>query len=181
MTVSAASMIDFSYTVDKPEYVQAQKLFINQRQKNATLIGVATIVMMLAGCGMLFYMTGGLMSAFAGCAALSVIMALIYFVSKPLTEKLVLGIRYRQEAVAMTDTHTVIDEEGVVTESRGLTSRRNSWREFTGWLEGKNVIVMMMGYKVRPIPKRVLSEPEQAELRNLLTEHIGPVNKLRRF
>lgn len=179
--MSAASMIDFSYTVNKPEYVQAQKLFIGQRQRNAAVIAVSMMFLVLFACGSLFYMTGGLMSALISCAALSAIMAAIYFVSKPLTEKVVLGIRYRQEAASLTDAHTVIDEDGVVLESRGLTNRRTDWREYTGWLEGKNVIVMMMGYAIRPIPKRVLSEPEQAELRTLLTEHIGPVNKLRRF
>jgi hypothetical protein len=54
------------------------------------------------------------------------------------------------------------------------------WQAFTSWLEGKHVIVLIIGYLFRPIPKRVLSQTEILELHILLEQKIGPQKTVRK-
>lgn len=80
--------------------------------------------------------------------------------------------RFKIAAPQISDMHVQIDQGGYRLEVPGRTNAVLYWPAFSSWIESPQVIVLLRGELMYPIPKSALDAAQIEELRNLCSQHI---------
>lgn len=79
---------------------------------------------------------------------------------------------FAKAAPQLSDIHVQIDDDGYRHDVPGKTNGVLYWPTFTSWFESPQVIVLLRGELMYPIPKSRLNEVQINELRELCSHHL---------
>lgn len=163
-------MIEASYAVTATEFGEAQKMWSaqNQRKLPGGQLMSAAYILLAAGIGFTIHLLPTPLAVYL-CAALAAVIGIPYWRRIAIRRYVYAQATDRNEPVQLR-----IDEEGYSTVRPEFNECHMRWRCFTGWKEGKNVVVLGRGIQMCIVPKNALTEADVIELRSLLTDHIGP-------
>jgi hypothetical protein len=166
-------MIDIAYTVSRPEYIEAQRLFIGRRRRKSLYWRLAIYAIFFIGCGLVIWSSKDDRRRGAIDFILTMTFVLLAAVTLVrLSQKYLLVKRFATESKFLSGIHLMIDDTGLRGIIEGIGESTTQWGALTAWLEGPTVFVLIAGFTFRPIPKRVLSPEQQTELCDLLERHI---------
>jgi hypothetical protein len=167
-------IIDIHYTITKPEYVEAQQLFIKRKRRKSSVVLRRIFALVLAiSVGIVVTLNSHSVALTAGVVLGYILLVLAILLLGPLAQRFILSRRFTTEVRLLTNVHIVIDEASYRAKIPGIGESVTEWTAFTSWLEGKQVFELIVGYTFRPIPKRLLSLQQQDELRTLLAQKIA--------
>lgn len=162
-------MIDVTYSISQPEFIEAQKMWCSREYKKLpgkTLYQTVSVVF----------------GVFLGLSLPHLPLWLIASVSMCLIALVLVGqwrknavreYQFAQNAKQMEGIRVHIDEAGYQDEKADVCGGWISWSNFTGWRESPSIFVLGRNLKFVTIPKAPLSSEQQQELRALLQSHLG--------
>lgn len=174
-------MIAATYTVNRPEYLEAQRLFIRHRAKRNRVWRIFLFCILFVGLFIFLSATTNFHQTLLVTGIAALISIALGLLLKYVLQATMLRRRFGTEARLLTNVQITLDASEFRSDTSGIGQGTMEWQAFTAWLEGEHVIVLTIGYLFRPIPKRVLSPPEILELRTLLEQKIGPKNVIRKL
>lgn len=169
-------MIDLIYSLEKNEYIEAQRLFVASRKRRGRIFSWIAVGVLGLAVGIIAQKYLLVWLILIGAALLGLITQLLL---NPLLQRYCFGRRFRTEARFLTNVRLQVDHNGLCSQVDGIGRGTTEWTAFTSWIEGNTVFVMISGYLLRPISKRSLSSMQQDELRGLFGQHIGPMGAQR--
>jgi hypothetical protein len=166
-------MIDISYTVSRPEYIEAQRLFIGRRRRKSLYWRLVIYAVFVIGCVLVVWTSkDDRRGAIDFIATMAFVLIGVVTLIR-LSQKYFLVKRFATESRFLSGIHLTIDDSGLHGIVEGIGESTTQWGALTAWAEGANVFLLISGFTFRPIPKRVLSPDQQTELRDLLKRHIA--------
>ncbi len=165
-------MIDIAYTISKPEYIEAQKLFIKRRRRKSLYLRLTLYAFLIIVCAYSLFTAKGEIEGASVFVGTAVFLVLAVIVLNRSLQKFFLLRRFATESRFLTGVHVTMDDDSFRGSIDRIGESVTQWTAFTGWVEGPTVFALIAGLSFRPIPKRVLSPEQQTELRDLLERHI---------
>jgi hypothetical protein len=161
-------MIEASYAITAAEFGEAQKMWSSQNQRKlpgGQLMGTA-YVLLSVGIGMSIHFLPAPLAAYL-CVTFAAVLGIPYWRRIAIRRYVYAQATDRDEPVQLR-----IDDQGYSTVRPGFNECHMRWRCFTGWKEGKNVVVLGRGIQICIVPKNALDESQIQELRHLLHTHL---------
>ena len=165
-------MIEATFSVSEKEYIDMQKSHWRSLRWKILRNRIWIICLSLAGIFASYQLAKQTTADFYFLLATFPSALLFVGVIRGMFTNTNLQKKFKVAAPQISDMRVQIDNGGYRLDIPGKTNAVLYWPAFTSWLESAQVIVLLRGELMYPIPKSALDATQISELRNLCSQNI---------
>ena len=169
-------MIEFSYTLQPDEYVEAQLIWLRNKhgwtRRRPWIVASVTVSIVAA---LSIWADGGhpTRGDLFTLAALVLFFVFLILLVRPWIQRRTMRRRYAVEFANVGTIHATFDQQGSASEVPGLGSTNLLWSAFSCWTETSLSLLLIGNAALRVLPKRELPSETQQQLRELFSQHLS--------